>query len=407
MSAKYQTRCEDDIELKIDGAQEFVCFNVGGMFFETLRSTLDRYPDTLLGNEQRCQQFFVPSKNSYFFDRHRSCFEAILYYYQSNGVLVRPLQIPGSVFDEEIDFFDLLPNEAVTHVGAGSQNSGETFLQKVWEFFDRPEASVGARILACFSIAAIVLSVIAFCAETVPSGKNNSTEFRQQQQQQQQQRAGDQWQIVELCCVVWFSLEYVIRIVSSPNKKKFLRSFLNLVDLLAIVPYYISAAVSSSDTNEAVSLSAVRAVRLLRVSRVLRVLKLSRHSEALQILGLTLRASLHEIAMVSFFIFVSVILFSSGIFYAEYGHNDVQFSSVPATFWFTITSMNTVGYGDLIPVTFVGRVLGTLCTVCGVLSVTLPMPAIMTNFRHIYREMAGKGDVTERKKEEESFKIIA
>ena len=66
---------------------DFLCINVCGMRYETLRSTLERYPNTLLGNEALRRNFYIPSKDAYFFDRNRQCFEAVLYYYQTKGTL--------------------------------------------------------------------------------------------------------------------------------------------------------------------------------------------------------------------------------------------------------------------------------------------------------------------------------
>jgi uncharacterized membrane protein len=84
-----------------------VIINVSGLRFETRASTLQRYPHTLLGDKQRRAYFFDYMNNEYFFERHRSSFEAVLYFYQSGGRLTRPEHIPAEIFLEEIKFFDL------------------------------------------------------------------------------------------------------------------------------------------------------------------------------------------------------------------------------------------------------------------------------------------------------------
>jgi len=84
-----------------------VIINVSGSRFETRASTLQRYPHTLLGDKQRRAHFFDYMNNEYFFERHRSSFEAVLYFYQSNGRLTRPENISAEIFLEEIKFFDL------------------------------------------------------------------------------------------------------------------------------------------------------------------------------------------------------------------------------------------------------------------------------------------------------------
>jgi hypothetical protein len=84
-----------------------VILNVSGLRFETRASTLQRYPHTLLGDIQRRALYFDYMNNEYFFERHRSSFEAVLYFYQSGGRLTRPEHIPAEIFLEEIKFFDL------------------------------------------------------------------------------------------------------------------------------------------------------------------------------------------------------------------------------------------------------------------------------------------------------------
>jgi hypothetical protein len=84
-----------------------VIINVSGLRFETRASTLQRYPHTLLGDKERRAYFFDYMNNEYFFERHRSSFEAVLYFYQSGGRLARPENISAEIFLEEIKFFDL------------------------------------------------------------------------------------------------------------------------------------------------------------------------------------------------------------------------------------------------------------------------------------------------------------
>ena len=85
----------------------YICFQVGGLRYETQIRTLNQFPDTLLGDPSRRVRYFDPVRNEYYFDRHRNCFEAIIYYYQSGGRLRRPVNVPLDVFSEEIQFYEL------------------------------------------------------------------------------------------------------------------------------------------------------------------------------------------------------------------------------------------------------------------------------------------------------------
>jgi hypothetical protein len=93
-----------------------IVINVSGLRFETRASTLQRYPHTLLGDKQRRAHFFDYMNNEYFFERHRSSFEAVLYFYQSGGRLARPENISAEIFLEEIKFFDLGKSNSLTQI---------------------------------------------------------------------------------------------------------------------------------------------------------------------------------------------------------------------------------------------------------------------------------------------------
>jgi len=87
--------------------REKVVFNISGLRFETRRRTLERFPNTLLGDRARLDRYYDPVRDEYFFDRNRPSFDAILHYYQSSGRLRRPLTVPLDVFTDEIRFYEL------------------------------------------------------------------------------------------------------------------------------------------------------------------------------------------------------------------------------------------------------------------------------------------------------------
>jgi potassium voltage-gated channel Shaker-related subfamily A protein 2 len=171
---------------------------------------------------------------------------------------------------------------------------------------------------------------------------------------------------------------------------------MNLIDIVAILPYFITLATredektlvqadlsEDKDTNKSMSLAILRVVRLVRVFRIF---KLSRHSKGLQILGQTLKASMRELALLIFFLFIGVILFSSAVYFAEVDSKEPesQFASIPDAFWWAVVTMTTVGYGDMIPVTPQGKFVGALCAITGVLGIALPVPVIVSNFNYFY-----------------------
>lgn len=369
---------------------EFVRINVCGMTYETLQSTLLRFPSTLLANKEKCKHYFVESKSAYYFDRNRQCFEAILYFYHSGGTLIRPSNIPMVLFAEEIAFYglgrdayrDLQANEG--YIPEKCELPKGHWQRKIWQLFEFPDSSIYARCVSSWSITVIIVSIVIYCMETMPvfavniSPQNMSGKYNNSIHKLVSPSNTQPWFSFELGCIIWFTIEYMIRFITSPNKWRFLKSFLNIIDLTAILPYYISMAINSEDTTP---LSVLRVVRLVRVFRIF---KLSRHSLGLKILGQTLKASVSELCMLVFFLFLGVILFSSAIYYAENGHNDM-FTSIPDAFWYSLVTMTTVGFGDKVPQTFLGQVIGSMCAVCGVLTIALPVPVIVSNFEFFYK----------------------
>lgn len=364
--------------------------NVSGLKFETHLQTLEQFPETLLGNPMKRSKYFDSVRNEYFFDRNRPAFDAILFYYQSGGKLLRPANVPMDVFADEIRFYDL--GDDILH--KVEQEEGyieeekpilpENKLQrKIWQLFEFPDTSLGARIIAIFSVMVITLSIVTFCVETLPQFRKNEDEKRKQP-----------WFTLETACIIWFTFEYLMRLISSPQKLLFVRSFLNLIDIVAILPYYITLPMQ--DTKA----SSFGVLRVIRLVRVFRIFKLSRHSRGLQILGHTLRASLRELGLLIFFLLIGVILFSSAVYYAE-GESGTDFKSIPDAFWWAVVTMTTVGYGDMKPTTVWGKIVGSLCAISGVLTIALPVPVIVSNFNYFYHRENEQRAAEQSKKEKE------
>ncbi|XP_029945432.1 potassium voltage-gated channel subfamily A member 7 [Salarias fasciatus] len=387
---------------------ERLAINVSGMRYETQLRTLAQFPDSLLGDPRRRLRYFDPLRNELFLDRNRVCFDAILYFYQSGGRLRRPANIPLDMFLEELRFYEL-GEEIIERFKADEGFAKEEerplptekWQQRIWMLFEFPESSGGARIIAIISVMVIVISILIFCLETLP-------DFRMEKERREQYTTiphpsipnetitippgftpfQDPFFIVETICICWFSFELVMRFISAPSKLHFFKDIMNIIDFLAIMPYFVTLGTElakDKGTQPSVSLALIRVIRLVRVFRIF---KLSRHSKGLQILGQTLKASLRELALLIFFLFIGVILFSSAVYFAEVDNAESYFSSIPESFWWAVVTMTTVGYGDMCPVTVVGKLVGSMCAIAGVLTISLPVPVIVSNFSYFYhREM--------------------
>ncbi|XP_041059039.1 potassium voltage-gated channel subfamily A member 1-like [Carcharodon carcharias] len=386
----------DNLQLLDVNRSERVVINIAGLRYETQLSTLSQFPDSLLGDPEKRMRYFDPLKNEYFFDRNRPCFDGILYFYQSGGRIRRPVNVSIDMFADEIRFYKLGP-EAMERFREDEGFIKEEekalpkneFQKQMWLLFEYPESSSPARGIAIVSVLVIVISIIIFCLETLPEFRDDRYSAEKQAlngtQSQSSTSLVDPFFIIETTCVVWFTLELLVRFLACPSKSVFARDIMNIIDIVAIFPYFITLgtelAEQQSNGQQAMSLAILRVIRLVRVFRIF---KLSRHSKGLQILGQTLKASMRELGLLIFFLFIGVILFSSAVFFAEADEPRSHFSSIPDAFWWAVVTMTTVGYGDMKPVTMGGKIVGSLCAIAGVLTIALPVPVIVSNFNYFY-----------------------
>ncbi|XP_021330984.1 potassium voltage-gated channel subfamily A member 5 [Danio rerio] len=393
---------EDILDMDLDHENnERVLINIAGLRFETQLGTLNQFPDTLLGDPDKRIKYFDPLRNEYFFDRNRPSFDGILYFYQSGGKIRRPVNVSIDVFADEIRFYQL-GEEAMDRFREDEGFIKEEekplpqneFQKQVWLIFEYPESSSPARGIAIVSVIVITISIITFCLETLP-------EFRDERELPVTSRAvngtqerpsltfTDPFFIIETTCVIWFTFELFVRFFACPSKSEFSKTIMNIIDIMSIMPYFITVGTELAEQQgqehnngqQAMSLAILRVIRLVRVFRIF---KLSRHSKGLQILGQTLKASMRELGLLIFFLFIGVILFSSAVFFAEADEPESHFSSIPDAFWWAVVTMTTVGYGDMRPVTVGGKIVGSLCAIAGVLTIALPVPVIVSNFNYFY-----------------------
>lgn len=383
---------------------DLIQISVSGMTYVTLKTTLEKFPTTLLGNGKQRQKYYVRSRDEYFFDRHRQSFEAILYYYQSNGILICPTHVPSPIFERELIFFGLKkvfrtsPKLDVDGNGDGdgnNKNKASTrrreinksiftrrrkgWQRKLWNMFEKPGESLMGKILSFASLCVIICSIFILCLETMPEFNGQKPHTHSDGEDEQEAHVL-LWDTLELICVSWFTLEYFLRVVSSPDTLLFLRSMQGIIDLIIVLPYLIARLLQ---VGHVLPLPLLKIVELVRV---LRIFKFSRHSNRLRILGITLRASVRELVMLACFLFLGVLSFSTAIYFIERDHEEHRFKSIPNAFWYCLVTMGTVGYGDVVPATAAGKMIGSLCAITGVLSIALPVPIIVSTFDYYYKQ---------------------
>ncbi|KAM9758423.1 A-type voltage-gated potassium channel KCND3-like [Menidia menidia] len=372
---------------------ELIMLNVSGRRFQTWRTTLDRYPDTLLGSSEK-DFFYNEETKEYFFDRDPDAFRSILNFYRT-GKLHYPRHECISAYDEELIFFGIIPEiigdccyeeykdrkrENSERLQDDQEENKDlkqpnmNFRETMWRAFENPHTSTMALVFYYVTGFFIAISVITNVVETVPCVSTTN---------QKDMPCGERYTVAFFCidtaCVMIFTVEYLMRLFAAPSRYRFMRSVMSIIDVVAILPYYIGLVMTN---NEDVSGAFVT----LRVFRVFRIFKFSRHSQGLRILGYTLKSCASELGFLLFSLTMAIIIFATVMFYAEKGSSSTKFTSIPASFWYTIVTMTTLGYGDMVPKTIAGKIFGSICSLSGVLVIALPVPVIVSNFSRIYHQ---------------------
>ena len=142
-------------------------------------------------------------------------------------------------------------------------------------------------------------------------------------------------------------------------------------------------------------------LQVFRIFKLARVLKLARHSPGLQAIVYTLKESYKELGLLIFLVSISGFIFASLCYFIEI-EEDSGFTSIPTAFYWVVVTMTTVGYGDIFPVTGLGKLVGTMCAISGVLVLSLPIPIIAGNFEifHKSRQKKEKAEKSKKRLEE-------
>nr|XP_015198275.1 PREDICTED: potassium voltage-gated channel subfamily C member 4 isoform X1 [Lepisosteus oculatus] len=432
-----------------------IVINVGGTRHETYKSTLRTLPGTRLAwladPDAQSNFDFDTRHNEFFFDRHPGIFAYVLNYYRT-GKLHCPADVCGPLFEEELAFWgidetDVEPccwmtyrqhrdaEEALDIFEAPDPDDGEddrelprrlgiddcpdrsrgcweVWQPKIWALFEDPYSSMAARIIAFVSLFFILVSITTFCLETHEAFNelHNRTELVTVHN-------NTKWVVtlevvtkpvltmVEGVCVVWFTFEFLVRVICCPDKLLFIKNLLNIIDFVAILPFYLEVGLSGLSSKAARDVLGF--LRVVRFVRILRIFKLTRHFVGLRVLGHTLRASINEFCLLIIFLALGVLIFATMIYYAErigatssdpMANKHTHFKNIPISFWWAVVTMTTLGYGDMYPQTWSGMVVGALCALAGVLTIAMPVPVIVNNFGMYYSLAMAKQKLPKKKK---------
>jgi voltage-gated potassium channel len=201
--------------------------------------------------------------------------------------------------------------------------------------------------------ALIVVSLIDFSVETLPDLSPTALAWLS---------------AVEFVVVVFFTVEYGLRILTAENKLKFIFSPFGLIDLLSILPFYLSLGID------------LRYIRALRLFRLFRVLKLVRYRNAIRRFQIALMIAREELVLYLMVTMLLLYFAAVGIYYCENAAQPKQFASIFHSLWWAVVTLTTVGYGDVYPVTVGGRIFTFFVLLVGIGIISVPAGLISSAF---------------------------
>ncbi|PWI30972.1 ion transporter [Flavobacteriaceae bacterium LYZ1037] len=202
-----------------------------------------------------------------------------------------------------------------------------------------------SKVFAIFIQVLILISIVTFTIETLPNLKPRTRSILY---------------VIEVFSVIVFTLEYLMRIYVRDKKLKFIFSFFGIIDLLAILPFYLSFGVD------------LRSLRALRFLRLFRILKLVRYNRAMNHFTTAIKSAKEEILLFLFITLILIYFAAVGIYYFENEAQPEHFSSIFDSLWWAIVTLTTVGYGDVYPITVGGKVFTFFILLIGLGIVAIP-----------------------------------
>lgn len=221
------------------------------------------------------------------------------------------------------------------------------------------------RMFDAFIYIAILVSLVEFSIETVPGLPPDV-------------RSGLLG--IEVATVLIFTVEYLLRIYVSDNRLKFVLSGWGIVDLVAILPFYLSLGVD------------LRTLRILRFLRLARALKIGRYSKAVQLFSRAFRIARAELVLFLAAMLMLIYLSAILIYYFENEAQPEVFSSVFASLWWAVVTLTTVGYGDTYPITVGGKVFTFFILMIGLGTIAVPSGIVAAALAEARRAERSGGD---------------
>ncbi|CAL8358047.1 unnamed protein product [Arctogadus glacialis] len=398
--------------------------NVGGFKKKLWSNTLSRFPETRLARLLTCQSKesilelcddYDDADKEFYFDRNPALFPYVLNFYNTGRLHVmaelcifsfsQEIEYWGineffidsccsnayhcrkmdperredwedrseegsttSSFDELLEFYNDASKFDKQPLGSARRH--------VWLMLDNPGYSVASRVISILSILVVLGSIATMCMNSMSEYSLVDAEG--------QLVEDPRFETVEHVGIGWFTFELAARFVVAPDLLRFFEHPLNVIDLVSILPFYLTLVINLVAESSPALANLGRVAQVLRLMRIFRILKLARHSTGLRSLGATLKNSYKEVGLLLLYLAVGVSFFSVMAYTVEKEDSE-DLSTIPACWWWATVSMTTVGYGDVVPTSIAGKLTASACILAGILVVVLPITLIFNKFSLFYK----------------------
>jgi hypothetical protein len=429
---------------EISGSTDLISINLSGRKFFILLRNFARFPHSRLGLMVRCSntedilkycdKYTAGEVAEFYFDRTWKGFNDILDVYRVGQLHLNSSGTCANRLRQDLTFWNiheflLDPCCALRYYPAleaadkeitGQTEQEQKYLERVeeedfgqgtvgrvrsylWNLTEYPETSLQARICAFTSMTVVIISTLTFVLSTMPELAEEIDVVLFDNETESGEVVQERWEtgiqalrFVDTITMWFFTLEYIVRFTCAPRKWRFFKAPLNVVDLLAILPYFVSFVMEELKDTQVIG-RAGKVIRLIRVMRILRVFKLVRHFTGLQSLLSTLQQAYQELGLLMVLVWVIVLTISSLVYFAE--KDGVKKWTFLESFWWGLMALTTVGNGDKAPSTHVGKLIGGLCALIGVFILALPVPIVVNSFSSNYKNRVWRNEVLIKKQE--------
>ncbi|CAF1066539.1 unnamed protein product [Adineta steineri] len=386
--------------------------NISGTHYEINVSDLINFPDTILGDPLKRIRYLVPGKSDYFFPRHASSFESILYYYINDGVLIKPETIPAMIFYEEIRFFQLNDKLIQTFYNdylAINEEEKNTEPTTWW----KKSLHHSSILINTFSAVFNALAIYSVCLETMSIYRNvyNTMWMITHPSKPLNQTEGFKcsdislrpYQFIpyfmsenttlEIICITWFYFELFIRTLTASSFIHLINDPNFALDILSILPTILSQIVYRFHIFEE---KETRLFDYLTCLKLFRLFRLTRHAKCLEIFIKILYINFKGILMLTILIIFGIFYFGLTQFVLEQMSQENEIKNIGEALWHGFTVIVTIGYSDIAEYQFLSYIFAIVGVWYGSISMAIILPSVTQSF-NIFHNLKNRRHVIKYK----------